>query len=369
MQLKTFIAKDMREALVRARREMGDEAVIVTSQRTKEGGVIVRVAAEAREADAKEAQASQPEREAVEFVGNFEQIFFDGMIRRLRSEPQPSAPAAVNFRRSELLRILGRHRVPESLAHRLAEAAEKSGLSDMTLALASALDTRMRTAPLFGDHPNALLLLGPCGAGKTAVAAKIGAHLMRTPRSVKLIATDNAGAGAVARLEAFAQHLDIPCERAACADALPQIVARAAKADALAVADTAGFDPRDGKARATFAALAQIRGAALVISPDIFFNSRSKQIAELSVRYAVPTVYQYRPFAASGGLLSYGSDETEYYRPVGVYTGKILNGAKPGDLPVVQFTKTELIVNLKTAKALGLTVPLSLLGRADEVIE
>jgi len=260
MQLKTFIAKDMREALVRARREMGDEAVIVTSQRTKEGGVIVRVAAEAREADAKEAQASQPEREAVEFVGNFEQIFFDGMIRRLRSEPQPSAPAAVNFRRSELLRILGRHRVPESLAHRLAEAAEKSGLSDMTLALASALDTRMRTAPLFGDHPNALLLLGPCGAGKTAVAAKIGAHLMRTPRSVKLIATDNAGAGAVARLEAFAQHLDIPCERAACADALPQIVARAAKADALAVADTAGFDPRDGKARAAFAALAQIEG-------------------------------------------------------------------------------------------------------------
>ena len=125
----------------------------------------------------------------------------------------------------------------------------------------------------------------------------------------------------------------------------------------------------DGDLDKAFAALAQIRGAALVISPDIFFNSRSKQIAELSVRYAVPTVYQYRPFAASGGLLSYGSDETEYYRPVGVYTGKILNGAKPGDLPVVQFTKTELIVNLKTAKALGLTVPLSLLGRADEVIE
>ena len=125
----------------------------------------------------------------------------------------------------------------------------------------------------------------------------------------------------------------------------------------------------DGDLDKAFAALAQMRGAALVISPDIFFNSRSKQIAELSVRYAVPTVYQYRPFAASGGLLSYGSDETEYYRPVGVYTGKILNGAKPGDLPVVQFTKTELIVNLKTAKALGLTVPLSLLGRADEVIE
>jgi putative ABC transport system substrate-binding protein len=125
----------------------------------------------------------------------------------------------------------------------------------------------------------------------------------------------------------------------------------------------------DGDLDKAFAALAQMRGAALVISPDIFFNSRSKQIAELSVRYAVPSVYQYRPFAASGGLLSYGSDETEYYRPVGIYTGKILNGAKPADLPVVQFTKTELIVNLKTAKALGLTVPLSLLSRADEVIK
>ena len=118
-----------------------------------------------------------------------------------------------------------------------------------------------------------------------------------------------------------------------------------------------------------FAALAQMRGAALVISPDIFFNSRSNQIAELSVRYAVPTAYQYRPFAAAGGLLSYGSDETEYYRLVGIYTGKILNGAQPADLPVVQSMKTELIINLKTAKALGLTVPLSLLGRADEVIE
>ena len=118
-----------------------------------------------------------------------------------------------------------------------------------------------------------------------------------------------------------------------------------------------------------FAALADLRAAALVVSPDTFFNSRSKQLAEMSLRRAIPAVYQYRPFVDAGGLMSYGSDETEYYRLVGTYTGKILNGARPADLPVVQSTKAELIINLRTAKALGITVPNTLIGRADEVIE
>ena len=118
-----------------------------------------------------------------------------------------------------------------------------------------------------------------------------------------------------------------------------------------------------------FAALAQLRADALVIMPDVFYNSRSEQLGKLSLRQAMPAIFDHRPFVAAGGLISYGSNETEYYRLLGTYTGKILRGMKPADLPVTQSTKVELLINLKTAKALGLTVPLSLLGRADEVIE
>jgi putative ABC transport system substrate-binding protein len=103
--------------------------------------------------------------------------------------------------------------------------------------------------------------------------------------------------------------------------------------------------------------------------PDVFFNARSEKLAALTVRYAVPSVFLYREFAAAGGLMSYGGSETEYYRLVGTYAGRVLKGDKPADLPVQQSTKVELIINLRTAKALGLTIPLPLLGRADEVIE
>jgi putative ABC transport system substrate-binding protein len=120
---------------------------------------------------------------------------------------------------------------------------------------------------------------------------------------------------------------------------------------------------------AVFAALVGLRAGALVIGPDIFFLARSEQLAALTVRHAMPAIFQYRPFAAAGGLMSYGSDETEYYGQIGIYAGRVLKGEKPGDLPVQQATKVELIINLKTAKALGITVPLPLLGRADEVIE
>jgi putative tryptophan/tyrosine transport system substrate-binding protein len=118
-----------------------------------------------------------------------------------------------------------------------------------------------------------------------------------------------------------------------------------------------------------FATMAQLRASAAIIAPGTWFVGRAKQLAALTISHAMPTVFQYREFVAAGGLISYGSDETEYYRLVGTYVGRILKGEKPGNLPVQQATKVELIINLKTARALGLTVPLTLLGRADEVIE
>ena len=118
-----------------------------------------------------------------------------------------------------------------------------------------------------------------------------------------------------------------------------------------------------------FAALVQLRAGALVIGADPFFNSRSEQLAELTIRHRVPAIYQFREFVSAGGLTAYGSTVLDTYRPLGVYTGRILKGEKPAELPVQQATKVELVINMKTAKALGLTVSLPLLGRADEVIE
>jgi putative tryptophan/tyrosine transport system substrate-binding protein len=118
-----------------------------------------------------------------------------------------------------------------------------------------------------------------------------------------------------------------------------------------------------------FETLIQLHVSALGIAPDNLFTAHCEQIAALTIRHALPAIYEFRQFVAAGGLMSYGSSDTEYYRLIGTYTGRILKGDKPADLPVQQSTKLELMINLKTAKALGLTIPLTLLGRADEVIE
>ena len=120
---------------------------------------------------------------------------------------------------------------------------------------------------------------------------------------------------------------------------------------------------------AVFTTLLQLQAGGLMIGHDAFFNSQSERLATLALRRAMPTIYQFREFAAAGGLMSYGTDLADSYRQTGVYAGRILKGEKPGDLPILQPTKFELFINLKTAKSLGLTVPPTLLARADEVIE
>lgn len=118
-----------------------------------------------------------------------------------------------------------------------------------------------------------------------------------------------------------------------------------------------------------FAGLAEMRAGGLVIGVDTFFNSQSVRLGGLTLRNNVPAIYQYRDFAAAGGLMSYGGSITDAYRIAGTYVGRILKGAKPSDLPVQQSTKAELFINLKTAKALDIRIPETLLARADEVIE
>jgi putative tryptophan/tyrosine transport system substrate-binding protein len=118
-----------------------------------------------------------------------------------------------------------------------------------------------------------------------------------------------------------------------------------------------------------FAKLTELKAGGLVIGGDAFFTSHAKQLAALTVQHAVPAIYQWREFAAAGGLMSYGSNVTETHRLVGLYTGRILKGGKPADLPVQQAAKVEMFINLKTARALGITIPLPLSGRADEIFE
>ncbi|MGD0189490.1 MAG: AAA family ATPase [Rhizomicrobium sp.] len=279
MKLRTFLAKDMREALASVRAEMGPEAVIVASERAKGGGIVVRAALDEPEVVQPE-PANDYSDDTVSEPAGFDAGYRENLIRRLRAPSDRPGHRTRNFNRAELLALLRGHRAADTLAHELAEAAEKSGLSDMTLALASALDKGMRAKPLDVADCSALLLCGPPGAGKTATAAKIAAHAGLIGRPVRLIAADASGAGAVARLETFAKHLGAELVVAESAALLEKHVSDANAQDVLAIIDTAGFDPRHAKSRTAFSALAHIEGLeTIAILPATMDAEESAEIA------------------------------------------------------------------------------------------
>jgi putative ABC transport system substrate-binding protein len=152
-------------------------------------------------------------------------------------------------------------------------------------------------------------------------------------------------------------------------------IAEANTSEALAAAHTLGLElhvlnaSSERDFEGVFAKLVELRAGGLVVGPEALFVSHSEQLAALAAHHGVPTVFRGREFTAAGGLMSYGSDITDSYRLAGIYAGRILKGDKPADLPVQQTTKVELFINLKTAKALGITIPLPLSGRADRIIE
>ena len=208
--------------------------------------------------------------------------------------------------------------------------------------------------------------------GADPVAAGLVPTLNRPGGNVTGVATLNAELGPK-RLELMHQVIPAASNVALLINPTNPAISEPLSRDAQAAARTLGMRlhvlraSNDGEIEAAFAALHGLQVGGLVIGSDQFFNSRSGQLAALALRHSLPAIYQYREFTAAGGLISYGASLTDAFQLAGIYTGRILNGEKPADLPVQQSTKVEMTINLKTAKALGLTVPPALLVAADAI--
>ena len=288
--------------------------------------------------------------------------------------PGPAAPIAAAFRQglSETGYVEGQnvaieYRWAEGRYDRLpALAADLVGRKvDVIAAGGAPFGTRGEKRDL--DDPDRLHIVGdPVAAGLVASLARPGGNLTGVsiltvelmPKRLELLSELVPQAGVIALLvnpnNPNAERMIRDVQEAARAKGVQLHILKAGT---------------EGEIDAAFATLVQLHAGALVVGTDPFFISRREQLVALAARHAVPAIYEWREFVAAGGLISYGPSLTAVYRQVGIYAGRILKGAKPADLPVQQPTTFELVVNLKTAKALGLTVPPSILARADEVIE
>jgi flagellar biosynthesis protein FlhF len=244
-----FTGPDMKAALAAVRAELGDDAVILSSHKAPDGSFVIRAVLEETESE----DGALPD-----CVQALDSSTRSRLLARLRGDISTQAPAQ-RFPCSggELFALLRAERTPDRLALDLAEAAESTGLSDGALALARALDARMDLASLDVTALGAILIAGPQGSGKTTVAAKLAAEARFAGREVLLVATDTDGAGAIARLETFAEGIEADFLVVKTAEALKQAVAAAAETGTLLIADTCGFDPRADAAWRGFLALAK----------------------------------------------------------------------------------------------------------------
>jgi putative ABC transport system substrate-binding protein len=210
------------------------------------------------------------------------------------------------------------------------------------------------------------------GEGQIDRLPALAAELVRNQANV-IVALGSTPAAK--RLELVHELLPKATVVAALVNPANPLVAEASERDVLAATCTLGLDLHILRVRTereideAFGTLGRVRADALLIDPDALFISHSKQLAALATRYTTPAIHSARDFAVAGGLMSYGNSPAESYRQAGVYAGRVLKGEKPSDLPVHQATKVTLVINLKAAKTLGLNVPNTLIGRADEVIE